>query len=62
MNKINYWLWGLAEKADWYNWFPKKFWKALLRYYDKKAGFGKDEITPEGPSGSSENVQPSPDS
>lgn len=31
-------LWGLAERADWYGWPPKRLWRRLLRHYDRKAG------------------------
>ena len=32
------WLWSLAEKADWYNWPPRRFWTWLLRYMDRAHG------------------------
>jgi len=47
LNRIEYWLWGLAEKQDlneatwWGVLFPIRFWRWLLRHYDRKAGFIK---------------------
>lgn len=45
LNRIEYWLWGLAEKQDWNNEnlypFLKRFWHWLLKHYDRKAGFIK---------------------
>lgn len=32
------WLWGLAEHAEWYHWPPRRFWRALLRWQDRKHG------------------------
>lgn len=34
-------LWSLAERADWNSWPPRKLWRRLLRYYDRKAGLHK---------------------
>ena len=34
-------LYNIAERMDYYNKFPEKFWKNILRYYNKKAGFLK---------------------
>lgn len=31
-------LYALAERADWYGWRPRCFWRWLLAYYDKRAG------------------------
>lgn len=47
LNRVEYWLWGLAEKQDlnemtWYSaLLPPRFWRWLLRHYDRKAGFIK---------------------
>ena len=41
INKINYWLWNIAEYMHWHKLPPKKLWKKLLHYYDKKAGYIK---------------------
>lgn len=42
MTKFEYWLWGIAEKKNWYAKFPRTFWRWLLRYLDRKAGYGRD--------------------
>ena len=33
-----YWLWGLAERADWDGWRPRSFWRWMLRTLDRKHG------------------------
>jgi hypothetical protein len=44
MGRVNYWLWGLAERKDMAGAFPRIFWRWLLRRQDRKAGyrFGHD--------------------
>lgn len=29
-------LYQLAERADWYSWPPRFFWKRLLRFFDNR--------------------------
>jgi hypothetical protein len=31
-------LWGVAEKADWNDWPPRRFWAWLLRRLDRAHG------------------------
>ena len=42
MTNFEYWLWGIAEEADWYTRFPRCFWRRLLRHLDRKAGYGQN--------------------
>lgn len=30
------WLWSLAKRMDWKERFPRKFWRALLRWQDRR--------------------------
>ncbi len=41
MNKLRMFLWGLAERADWYNVPPRRFWRWLLYRFDRRAGLHK---------------------
>jgi hypothetical protein len=34
-----YWLWSLAERADWNGWRPRWFWRWLLKRQDRKHGY-----------------------
>jgi len=38
MNSFERWLWGVAERADWYGWRPRWFWSRVLHHLDNKAG------------------------
>lgn len=40
--KIFLWLWGVAEEADWDEWFPRRMWSAILRWCDRQAGYKHD--------------------
>lgn len=32
-------IWALAERADWYDWRPRRFWSWLLRRMDRAHGY-----------------------
>ena len=32
-------IWGLAEKAEWYEWWPRGFWLWLLKRKDMQHGY-----------------------
>lgn len=38
--KLFAWLWGVAEQMDWDARFPRSFWRWLLRWCDRRAGYG----------------------
>ena len=33
------WLWRLAEQMDWNDQWPRSFWRAVLRWQDRKHGY-----------------------
>lgn len=39
MKRLHYWLWGIAERADWDTWPPRGFWRWLIQYEDRKHGW-----------------------
>lgn len=39
MNRFDKWMWGVAERAQWFRWPPRRLWNRLLRHYDRKAGY-----------------------
>jgi hypothetical protein len=39
MDKFHYWLWGVAERADWDSWPPRAFWRWLIKYEDRHHGY-----------------------
>jgi hypothetical protein len=42
-------VWGLAEQMDWDDRFPRPFWRWLLRWCDRRAGYGiAGEVAPDG--------------
>ena len=40
LNKIEMFLYGIAERMDWHSYPPRKFWARLLRHYDRKVYSG----------------------
>lgn len=34
-----YWLWGLAERAEWNEWRPRWLWWRVLRWQDRAHGY-----------------------
>jgi hypothetical protein len=39
MAKLKYWLWGVAELADWHMWRPRWFWRWLIKKMDRAHGW-----------------------
>lgn len=41
MKRLRMFLWGVAERADWYGWWPRRFWRWMLYRFDRKAKLDK---------------------
>ena len=39
MRRFKYWLWGVAERADWDMWPPRFFWRWLIKKMDRAHGW-----------------------